>query len=161
MSGVDGKLLKGLIERLPFFKLYRLLITKSKSEVFLTGKKRLRGTFKPVKRQRSLMLLHYIIILSFNKIPIEPSKHFIAAPTAVSSWMTFTPLSKVFGLTITSISSVPFSIIRLIEGSLTHKLFVLKNLNVLIDLKSSTFSLGTWAISNKRNLFSYWIRVPP
>jgi hypothetical protein len=37
----------------------------------------------------------------------------------------------------------------------------LKNLNVLIDLKSSTFSLGTWAISNKRNLFSYWIRVPP
>ena len=29
-------------------------------------------------------------------IPMEPSKHFIAAPTAVSSWMMFNPFSRVW-----------------------------------------------------------------
>ena len=139
MSGVDGKPLRALMDRLPFFKLYKLLMTSSKSDVFLTGKKRLRGTLRPM----------------------DPSKHFMAAPTAVSNWMTLSPLSKVFGLTITSMSRVSFSMIRLMDGSLTHRLLVLKNLNVLIDLKSSTFSLGTWAISSRRSLFSYWISVPP
>lgn len=38
---------------------------------------------------------------------------------------------------------------------------VLKYLNVLIDLKSSIWSLGTWAISRRRSLSSYFISVPP
>ena len=88
-------------------------------------------------------------------VPMDPSKHFMAAPTAVSNWITLAPLSSVLGLTITSKSRFSFSIIRLMDESFTHRLFVLKNLNVFTDLKSSTFSFGTWAISSKRNLFWY------
>lgn len=40
-------------------------------------------------------------------------------------------------------------------------LLVLKNLNVFTDLKSSTCSFGTCAISSSRSLFSKLIRVPP
>jgi hypothetical protein len=64
----------------PFFKLYRLLITSRRSDVFFTGKNRLRGTL----------------------IPMPPSNDFIAAPTAVSSWITFKPLFSVLLLMIIS-----------------------------------------------------------
>lgn len=37
-----------------------------------------------------------------GNIPKVPLKHFMAAPTAVSNWITFTLLEVVFGLTITS-----------------------------------------------------------
>lgn len=29
-------------------------------------------------------------------LPMAPSKHFIAAPEAVSSWITFTPFSRIY-----------------------------------------------------------------
>ena len=51
----------------------KLLIISSKSLVVLTGKNLLLGTF----------------------IPKAPLKLLIAAPDAVSNWITFTPLSSV------------------------------------------------------------------
>lgn len=48
-----------------------------------------------------------------------------------------------------------------LPSSFTHKLLVLKYLNFFIDLNSSTWSFGTWAISRSLNLFSYWTNVPP
>ncbi|KAF0769422.1 hypothetical protein FWK35_00000856, partial [Aphis craccivora] len=62
-KGVVGNILNGLIDNDPFFMWYKLLITNRRSDVFLTGKKRLLGTF----------------------IPRPPLNDFIAAPTAVSS----------------------------------------------------------------------------
>lgn len=67
--GVEGNIRCGDMTREPWDRLYRLDMTRSRSEVFLTGKNRLRGTFTP----------------------IPPSKHFMAAPTAVSSCITFRP----------------------------------------------------------------------
>lgn len=58
----------------PALRLYKLDITSKRSEVVFTGRKRLRGTF----------------------IPREFSKLLIAAPTAVSSWITFKPPSRVW-----------------------------------------------------------------
>lgn len=71
--GVVGNSLRGLIVSDPASRLYRLDMTSSRSEVVLTGKKRLRGTL----------------------MPSALSKHLMAAPTAVSSWMTFRPPSSV------------------------------------------------------------------
>lgn len=79
-KGVVGNIRCGDITKLPFFRLYKLDMTKSKSDVFFTGKKRERGTL----------------------IPRAPLKHFIAAPTAVSNWMTRKPESKVLLLMIIS-----------------------------------------------------------
>lgn len=73
-SGTEGNSRFSLIVRDPALRLYRLDITSRRSDVVLTGKKRLRGTF----------------------IPKEFSKLLIAAPTAVSSWITFRPPSKVW-----------------------------------------------------------------
>lgn len=163
----------------PAFRLYRLDMTSSRSEVVFTGKKRLRGTL----------------------MPSEFSKLLTAAPTAVSSWITFKPPSKVcgdkgkrslamlspsfpvykshrilffwlfsctsklltftLGLTIISISMELASCNRLIAGKEIHKLFVLKILNLDTDLNSSTWGLGTCAISTNRSFPSYWVSVPP
>lgn len=51
--------------------------------------------------------------------------------------------------------------LNLLPSNCIHKLLVLKYLKVLTDLKSSTCSFGTWAISSNRSLSSYWISVPP
>lgn len=83
-SGVVGNIRCGDIAKLPFFKWYKFDMTNSKSEVFFTGKKRERGTL----------------------IPIAPSKHFIAAPTAVSNCTTRTPFSIVLLFTMISMLSV-------------------------------------------------------
>lgn len=114
--------------------------------------------------------------------PQTLSKHFIAAPTAVSSWITRIPPSRVFGFTMISISRLLFWIFinhksfnwfvtkfvylkyptwRLIASKSIHKLLVLNTLNFLTDLKSSSWSFGTWATSRRRSLPSYWISVPP
>lgn len=45
--GVVGNILWGLITSDPFLRLYKLLITSSRSDVFLTGRNRLRGTLMP------------------------------------------------------------------------------------------------------------------
>lgn len=63
INGVVGNILCGDITSEPPRRLYKLDMTSSKSDVFLTGKKRDRGTL----------------------IPMAPSKHFMAAPTAVSN----------------------------------------------------------------------------
>lgn len=71
--GVVGNSLLLLMVSEPASRLYRLDITSSRSEDVFTGKKRLRGTFMPMALLKLL----------------------IAAPTAVSSWMTFKPPSSV------------------------------------------------------------------
>jgi hypothetical protein len=45
--GVVGNIRWGLITSDPFLRLYKLLITSSRSDVFLTGRNRLRGTLIP------------------------------------------------------------------------------------------------------------------
>jgi hypothetical protein len=45
--GVVGNIRCGLITSEPFLRLYKLLITSSRSDVFLTGRNRLRGTLMP------------------------------------------------------------------------------------------------------------------
>jgi len=65
----------------PLCNLYKLFIISIRSEVFFTGKNLLHGTF----------------------ISILPSNDFIAAPTAVSSYIIFKPLVKVLSFTIISI----------------------------------------------------------
>lgn len=71
--GVVGNSLFLLMVSEPASRLYRLDITSNKSDVVFTGRKRLRGTFTP----RALLKL------------------LMAAPTAVSSWMTFSPPFRV------------------------------------------------------------------
>lgn len=138
-NGVVGNIRCGDITNEPPLRLYKFDMTNNKSEVFLTGKNRDRGTFTPM----------------------APSKHFIAAPTAVSNWITRNPLSNVLLFTMISIFNfLAFNTLSM-DFNEAHKLFVLKNLNVFTDLKSSMCSFGTWAISNRRSLFSYWINVPP
>lgn len=75
MCGVVGNSLFWLMVSEPASRLYRLDITSSRSEVVFTGRKRLRGTFTPMALLKLLM----------------------AAPTAVSSWITFKPPSRVYG----------------------------------------------------------------
>lgn len=72
--GTVGNSRFSLMVRDPALRLYKLDITSKRSDVVLTGRKRLRGTF----------------------IPREFSKLLIAAPTAVSSWMMFKPPSRVW-----------------------------------------------------------------
>lgn len=72
--GTVGNSRFSLIVRDPALRLYKLDITSKRSEVVFTGRKRLRGTF----------------------IPREFSKLLIAAPTAVSNWITFKPPSRVW-----------------------------------------------------------------
>ena len=45
--GTEGNWRSGLMRRQPWFISYRLDITSSRSEHFLTGRKRLRGTLIP------------------------------------------------------------------------------------------------------------------
>jgi hypothetical protein len=73
MSGTDGNDLNGFISSRPFFCVNKLLIIRTKSLVVFTGKNLLLGTF----------------------IPRAPLKFLIAAPEAVSSCITFIPLSSV------------------------------------------------------------------
>lgn len=54
-----------------------------------------------------------------------------------------------------------FSCNLLMAGREIHKLLVLKILNLVTDLNSSTWALGTCAISSSLRRSSYWIRVPP
>ena len=68
--------------RLPWSRLYRLDMTSSRSLVFFTGK------------NLEIRIYFYKCILQINSlyldlgtfIPEALSKHFIAAPTAVSNW---------------------------------------------------------------------------
>lgn len=83
-NGVVGNIRCGDITNEPPFKLYKFDMTNSKSDDFLTGKNLDRGTL----------------------MPMQPSKHFMAAPTAVSSWITRKPVSIVLWLTIVSMFSV-------------------------------------------------------
>ena len=80
ISGGVGNIRFEFIINDPLCKWYKLLITRNKSDVFFTGKNRLRGTL----------------------IPMQFSKHLIPAPIAVSSCMEFIPLSNVFLFTIIS-----------------------------------------------------------
>ena len=139
----------------PDLRSYKLDMTSIKSEVFLTGKKRERGTLMPIAFWKFLM----------------------AAPEAVSNWITFVPIirdefmvkfywwlpfDKVFSLTIISISSIcPLLQRRSTASTRSHRLLVLKILNLETDLNSSTCSFGTWAISRRRARPSYSIKVPP
>lgn len=50
--GTDGNCLSGLRSRRPCFMSYRFDMTSNKSEQVLTGRKRLRGTFIPVRVKR-------------------------------------------------------------------------------------------------------------
>ena len=106
ITGVVGKARWGLINRKAFFNTYKLLITKNRSCVFFTGKNLLLGTF----------------------IPKAPLKHFMAAPAAVSNWITFTLSSVVFGLTITSKSRQSSSRVRLMAAN--------ENANALTETRS-------------------------
>lgn len=72
--GTVGNSRFSLMVKDPALRLYKFDITSRRSDVVLTGRKRLRGTF----------------------IPREFSKLLIAAPTAVSSWITFKPPSRVW-----------------------------------------------------------------
>ena len=83
-KGVDWNILSGDMAKEPCLKEYKLLMMRRRSELFLTGKNLDLGTL----------------------IPRQLSKHFMAAPTAVSSWSTLTPPSRDFGFTITSMSKV-------------------------------------------------------
>ena len=74
IRGTDGNDLAVFISSRPFFCVNKLLMMSTKSLVVFTGKKRLRGTF----------------------MPRAPLKFLIAAPDAVSSWITFMPVSKVY-----------------------------------------------------------------
>ena len=58
--------------------------------------------------------------------PQAPLKLLIAAPAAVSSWMTSMPRSRCFGLTMTSASISFFSTTLLMASKLAQMLFVLK-----------------------------------
>lgn len=55
----------------------------------------------------------------YNK-PKVPLKHFMAAPTAVSNWITLTLLEVVFGLTITSKSRQFSSRVRFIAAKINR-----------------------------------------
>ncbi|TNN37173.1 hypothetical protein EYF80_052658 [Liparis tanakae] len=49
------------------------------------------------------------------------------------------------------------SLSLLMAANEIHRLLVLKILNLETDLNSSTWALGTWAISRRRSFPSYWI----
>ncbi len=116
-NGTEGNDLSGFISSRPFFWVNRLLMIRSKSLVVLTGKNRLLGTL----------------------IPIAPLKPSIAAPEAVSNWITLAPLSVVLLFTIISMCKLSSSITRSIALKLIHKLFVLKILLVLIKCRKKQF----------------------
>lgn len=56
MRGTVGKALLGLMTRVPNFMWYRLLITSSRSDVFFTGRNRLRGTLMPDDKTTALLV---------------------------------------------------------------------------------------------------------
>lgn len=90
-KGTVGKERFGFITRLPRWSVNKFDMTRSKSDVVLTGRKRRRGTLIPGERKK-------LMISDFHfstDEPWAPSKLWIAAPLAVSSWMMFVPRSKV------------------------------------------------------------------
>ena len=72
--------------REPWSSVYRLDMTSSRSLVFFTGKnlELKRRISKHNKLVESMIIKLYLDLGTF--IPEASSKHFIAAPTAVSSW---------------------------------------------------------------------------
>lgn len=60
-NGTVGKALKELMTNEPFCIVYKLLFTSRRSEVFLTGRNRLRGTFIPTN-----ILINMKLILKVN-----------------------------------------------------------------------------------------------
>ena len=116
--------LAGFMTRVPCCKLKRSDLTSSKSEQVFTGKNLDLGTTTP------WALLKYLI----------------AAPTAVSNCMTLIselPMVIDFWFGMISICRELDSTNLLMALKSIHKLFVLKFLNFLIDLNSSTWSFGT------------------
>ena len=68
-SGTEGKFLRGFISREPALRLYRLLMTTSRSDVVFTGRNRRRGTLIPDRRQirrRNLSIKIYPRCTYFN-----------------------------------------------------------------------------------------------
>lgn len=64
IRGVVGNIRWGLITNEPLRRVYKLLITSIKSEVFFTGKNLLRGTFIPIYRfiYKNIIINNIIII---------------------------------------------------------------------------------------------------
>lgn len=87
-NGTAGNERFSFIVKLPRWSVYKFDITSKRSDVVLTGKNRRRGTLIPINRYR-------FIIIQNRIIPCAPSKFFIAAPLAVSNWITLIPLSNV------------------------------------------------------------------
>ena len=106
----------GFIVSSPWLSLYKSEVMRNKSLVDFTGKNLVLGTL----------------------IPMLFLKCLIAAPTAVSNCTTLTPSSLVLLLTMISSDNSWFVTSLLIARKETHKLLVLKILNFLIDLKSSS-----------------------
>ena len=48
--GMEGKVRSGFMMSVPFCRVKRLDMTTKRSEVFFTGRKRLRGTFMPASK---------------------------------------------------------------------------------------------------------------
>lgn len=141
-----------------------------RSEVVLTGKKRLLGTLTPMHiTEKSNYEWEPINKQSTDRKwkmdhrPMAPSKFLIAAPTAVSNWMTLMPLSSVwninrcmsgynvwkkehwmskrfltFGLTMISILRVLSSTTLSMAFRRIHKLLVLK----ILQHRTSTGKIG-------------------
>lgn len=115
--GTVGKTRAGFITSSPRVREYKLDCTTNKSEVDLTGRKRERGTLTP---------------LAFWK-------YWMAAPAAISSWRMAFP-STDLGLTMMSMSSRRSSLrTRSMAFKFNQRLLVLKILNFLMDLNSSTY----------------------
>ena len=140
-SGTEGNERCWFITKIPRLIVNKFDITSNKSDVVLTGRKRRRGTFMPGKKE----LLEFHFSLDSN-LPWAPSKLLIAAPLAVSNWITLKPLSKdwrnqrnthkdrlkvkllTLRLTMISMWRDRSSTTRFIAGRLIHKLLVLKML---------------------------------
>src|SRR5712671_2933299 len=90
------------------------LLISNRSEHDFTGRNRLRGTLTPC----------------------APLKCLIAAPAAVSSWMTGCPSSVVFGLTMISKSMPSFSMTRFTADN-----NALRNLNSSEKVEERTFQI--------------------
>ena len=88
--GMEGKVRSGFMISVPFWRVKRLDMTTRRSEVFFTGRKRLRGTLTPVEIEIN-NLSFFPLSLSLCLLPTAPWKFLMAAPAAVSNWITFVP----------------------------------------------------------------------
>mmetsp|Transcript_3163 Transcript_3163/g.8939 ORF Transcript_3163/g.8939 Transcript_3163/m.8939 type:complete len:276 (+) Transcript_3163:1860-2687(+) len=128
----------GFSTGLLFSMMYASLRNRSKSLHFLTGANRVRGT----------------------TMAVEPGKHSMAAPMAVSSWMTFWDVSSLGStvflfLIIGSGMKPPFlSMISLSLSRRIHKLLVLKNRCLVMSWKAASSSSAHMADSRRMSWLS-------